>query len=99
MRLSMRQIIAAWACCGLMGLGALLVEGRGDPVSAVFAGVHIPSRGGSTASALSIEDEFGEDVTDNVSVVSNRGEPFPYSRREVAESQRCWLRSFRWRLL
>jgi hypothetical protein len=95
----MREILAAWACCGLVGLGALLVEGHGRPATAVYAGVHIPARGGSTAPGLSVADEFADDASDDAGTISNRGEPFLYSRQEVAESQGCWLRSFGRRML
>ena len=95
----MREILAAWACCSLVGLGALLIEGRSRPPIAVYTGVHIPVRGGSTASGLSIVEEFADDAREDAGTVSNRGGPSLYSRQEVAESQRCWLRSFGRRLL
>src|SRR5262249_20289289 len=80
-------------CCSLVGLGALLIEERGRPPIAVYAGVHIPARGGATAPALSIVEEFADDARDGAGTVSNRGGPSLYSRQEFAESQRCWLRS------
>jgi hypothetical protein len=85
----MREIFAAWACCGLVVLGALLVDSRGRPAIAVYAGVHIPGRVGSTKPALSVEDEFADDA----GTVPNRAEPSSLSRQEVAEFQRCrqWL--------
>jgi hypothetical protein len=95
----MREILAAWACCSLVGLGALLIEGRSRPPIAVYTGVHIPVRGGSTASGLSIVEEFADDARDDAGTVSNRGGLYLYSRQELAEGQRCWLRSFGRRLL
>jgi hypothetical protein len=95
----MREILAAWACCCLVGLGALLIEGRGRPPIAVYAGVHVPVRGGSTAPGLSIVEEFADDAGHDADIVSNGGGPSLYSRQEVAESQRCWPRSFGRRLL
>jgi hypothetical protein len=95
----MREILAAWACCCLVGLGALLIEGRGRPPIAVYAGVHVPVRGGSTAPGLSIVEEFADEASDHAGTVSDRGGPSLYSRQEVAESQRCWLPSFGRRLL
>ena len=95
----MREILAAWACCSLVGLGALLVAERDRTAIAVYAGVHIPARSGSTAPGLSIVAEFADDARDDAGTVSNRGGPSLYSRQEVAESQRCWLRSFGRRLL
>jgi hypothetical protein len=95
----MREILAAWACCSLVGLGALLIAERDRTAIAVYAGVHIPARSGSTAPGLSIVEEFADDARGDAGTVSNRGRPSLYSRQEVAESQRCWLRSFGRRLL
>ena len=95
----MREILAAWACCSLVGLGALLIAERDRTALAVHAGVHIPARSGSTAPGLSIVEEFADDAREDAGTVSNRGGPSLYSRQEVAESQRCWLRSFGRRLL
>ena len=95
----MREILAAWACCSLVGLGALLIAERDRTAIAVYAGVHIPVRGGSTAPGLSIVEGFADDARDDAGTVSNRGGPSLYSRQELAESQRCWLRSFGRRLL
>ena len=95
----MREILAAWACCSLVGLGALLIAERDRTAIAVYAGVHIPARSGSTAPGLSIVEEFADNASDDADTVSNRGGPSLYSRQEVAESQRCWLRSFGRRLL
>jgi hypothetical protein len=95
----MREILAAWACCSLVGLGALLIAERDRTAIAVYAGVHIPAQSGSTAPGLSIVEEFADDAREDASTVSNRGEPSLDSRQEVAESQRCWLRSSGRRLL
>jgi len=95
----MREILAAWACCSLVGLGALLIAERDRTAIAVYAGVHIPARSGSTAPGLSIVEEFADDAREDAGTVSNRGGPSLYSRQEVAESQRCWLPSFGRRLL
>ena len=86
----MREILAAWACCSLVGLGALLIAERDRTAIAVYAGVHIPARSGSTAPGLSIVEEFADDAREDAGTVSNRGEPSLYSRQEVAESQSCW---------
>ena len=96
---STREILVAWACCGLVGIGALLVETPSGPASTVYAGAHIPGRGAPTTSILSVEDEFADDASDNAGIVSSGAEPSAYSAQQVAESQRCWLRSFAHRLL
>jgi hypothetical protein len=95
----MREILAAWVCCALMALGALLVEGRSGPAIAVYAGVHIPGRGRSTTPELSTVDEFAGDARDDADTVSNRGQPSLYSKQEVTEFPRCRLGSFSRRLL
>jgi hypothetical protein len=46
-----------------------------------------------------VEDEFADDASDNAGIVSSGAEPSAYSAQQVAESQRCWLRSFAHRLL
>ena len=96
---STREILVAWACCGLVALGALLIETRSHPANAVYAGAHIPGRGVSTASTLSVEDEFADDASDDAGIVSSNAEPSAYFEQQVAESQGCWLRSFARRLL
>jgi hypothetical protein len=95
----MREILAAWACCSLVGLGALLIAERDRTAIAVYAGVHIPARTGATTPGLSIAEEFADDAPEDAGTVSNSGGPSLYSRQEVAESQRCWRRSFGRRLL
>ena len=95
---SMREILAAWACGGLVVLAALLVESRGAPTVAVYAGVRIPGQVGQTEPNLSIADEFA-DARDDAGTVSDSAEPPLYPKQEVAESQSCWLRSFVHRLL
>jgi ATP-dependent protease HslVU (ClpYQ) peptidase subunit len=84
----MREILAAWACCSLVGLGALLIAERDRTAIAVYAGVHIPARSGSTAPGLSIVEEFADDAREDAGTVSNREEPSLYSPQEVAKSQR-----------
>lgn len=96
---STREILVAWACCGLVALGALLVETPSHPANPVFTGVHIPGRSVSAASTLSIEDEFADDGSDDAGIVASNADPPGDSEQRVAESQRCWLRSFARRLL
>jgi hypothetical protein len=96
----MREILAAWACCSLVGLGCPTYRAKRDRTAiAVYTGVHVPARSGSTAPGLSIVEEFADDAREDAGTVSNRGKPSLYSRQEVAESQRCWPRSFGRRLL
>ncbi|HXP04837.1 MAG TPA: hypothetical protein VN808_12000, partial [Stellaceae bacterium] len=67
----------------------MLVETPSGPASAVYAGAHIPGRGASTASTLSVEDEFADDASDDAGIVSSGAEPSASSEQRVAESQRC----------
>ena len=96
---STREILVAWAFCGLVGFGALLVEAPSGPARAVYAGAHIPGRGASTASTLSVEDQFADDASDDAGIAPRNAEPAAFSGQQVAESQRCRLRSFAGRLL
>jgi hypothetical protein len=101
-RSSMREILAAWAFCGLVGVGGLLADvgdADRDPGTAAYAGVHIPGRSGPSVPALSIEDEFAGNADDDIGAVSNSGEPPTYSSQEVAEYRRCWLGRIAHRLL
>lgn len=94
-----REILIAWACCGLVALGALLAETPNRPANAVYAGAHIPGRGVPTTPTLSVEDEFADDASDDAGIVARNAEPSADSEQQVAESQRCRLRSFARRLL
>lgn len=66
--LSLRAVLAAWACCGLVALGALFLTtiGSNEPPSASpYAGARIPSAtGGDPPSAWAEDDRddvAGED--------------------------------------
>jgi hypothetical protein len=96
---SMREILAAWAFCGVVGFGALTVIGHRESGIAEDTRVHIPDRLGSAHPGLSVADEFADDASDAVSTASNSEEPSVYSRQDVAESSRCRLRLFGRRLL
>jgi hypothetical protein len=98
----MREILAAWAFCGVVGLGGLLVDAddiRRDPGNSAYAGVQLPSRGGTIAPALSIEDEFADLADGDAGSASNSADPAIYSRQEFADDQRCWLSRIAHRLL
>jgi hypothetical protein len=97
-----REMLAAWAFCGVVGLGGLLVDTgdhHHDPGTSVYTGVRFPGRGGSTTSALSIEDEFADIADDDIGNASNSAGPAIYSRQEVADDHRCWLSRLARRLL
>jgi hypothetical protein len=96
---SMREILAAWAFCGVVGFGALTVIGHRESGIAEDTRVHIPDRLGSAHPGLSIADEFADDAGYAASTASHNGELSVYSRQEAAESGRCRLRSFARRLL
>ena len=96
----MREILAAWAVCGLVGLAALTLTGHRDPGIAVAARAHIADRLGSTHPGVSIEDEFADTANDAASIASSSEKPSVYPRQDVvAKSGRCRLQSFAHRLL
>jgi hypothetical protein len=98
---SAREILAAWVCCGLIGVGSVLLDvpnqGRSG-TQGVYAGVQIPGAGRSVRSDRSIADEFadlsdvpGERAVDSMLASGSADEP--------ANAQQCWLRSVVRRLL
>jgi len=95
---SARDVVAAWVCCGLVGLGALALASRGDPAPAIYAGVHVPGPVASTQPALSIADEFADlgDVPDEESPGTALAAA---SATEPVKAQQCWLRSVVHRLI
>jgi hypothetical protein len=98
MRRTTREILAAWAFCGLVGLGALALASGGGPAAAVDGGARIPGQTRPAASGLSIADEFGDDA-DSVADARSASPPqSAYSGQQLAESQRCRLFPFirRW---
>jgi hypothetical protein len=91
MRRTTREILAAWAFCGLVGLGALALASSGGPAAAVDGGVRIPGQTRPAASGLSIADEFG-DVADSIADARSVSPlPSAYGGQQLAESQRCRL--------
>jgi hypothetical protein len=59
-RISLREVVAAWACCGLVALGAFLgaaVDRRKEAPLAMFARVHIPASGAMSVRAAHPGDE------------------------------------------
>lgn len=59
-RVSKREIAAAWACCGVVIVGAFLAglgHGRDDPAIAFYAGAHIPGGGGQRPREPDVDDE------------------------------------------
>jgi hypothetical protein len=92
----MREVLAAWICCGVVGLGAALlggVDNRGDSLPAPYSGTHIPGRGAAIANALSVEDEFADAGTkpadDLDGNIVEGGARWP---QLLAEAPRCWAR-------
>jgi hypothetical protein len=95
---SAREVLAAWACCGLVVIGALALASRGGPAPAIYAGVHLPGPMASTQPALSIADEFADlrDVPDEESPGTALAAA---SATEPVKAQQCWLRSVVHRLI
>jgi hypothetical protein len=91
MRRPLREIIVAWAFCGVVGLGTLMFVSSGNLATAVYPGVHLPHHSASLATGLSIADQFAEDT---VEVSDGPPAPEPSTarpERQVAEAAKCWL--------
>jgi hypothetical protein len=83
----MREIIAAWACCGLVVFGAFPLGaggGRDDPKIAVYAGVHIPAGGGPRTRSMDDEDSADDDTAGDIGAFSAGKGPLVCSRHTVA---------------
>jgi hypothetical protein len=89
-KVSLRDLAAAWACCGFVALGALLigsVDRRHDAADAVYAGARIPSDGGSRRNMRS-EEEADDDATEDLpDSIETKGSPSCPTREVVAYSK------------
>jgi hypothetical protein len=88
LRISVRDVAAAWICCGLVALGALLAESgspRVDTPIASYAGVHIPSRNGWNAHDIYPGSSL-DDPADGSLITDANGEDSSFcSTLDVAE--------------
>jgi len=99
-RPSAREMLAAWICCGLIGVGGFVlmsVDHNRSGTPSVYAGSRIPGSSEPMSSDRSVEDEFADlhDLPD-VNLVNVAATENPPRRSEV---QQCWLRSAVRRLL
>ncbi len=86
-RISPREIVAAWACCGLVALGAMLAEAvdrRDSSPVAAYAGVRIPSGGGMSARNMRSEDGSDDAADEGMTTYANREEAFICSTHDPA---------------
>jgi len=94
-RLSAREILAAWVCCGLIGLGGLLLDthqhGRAG-TQTVYTGIQLPGAGRLEPSDRSIADEFA-DAGDLPSENSVDTALVSRAANAPVEVRQCWLRS------
>jgi hypothetical protein len=82
---SKREIAAAWACCGLVLLGAVLADlgdGRDDSATAAYAGVHIPGGAGRLPRGPDVEDESDGNSLGELGPIRNNAEPIVVSSAE-----------------
>lgn len=84
-RPSAREIAAAWACCGVLIVGAFLVSlghRRDDPATAVYAGAHIPGGGGQRPRGPDVDDESDGKLLAEIGRFSGHSETIVISSAE-----------------
>lgn len=100
----MRDVLAAWVLCCLVGLGGLLLAEAADShrsVPGTYAEVRIPGRGPIADSHLSIADEFA-DATERGDLVAGDREGRELTRLATSPApapRHCWIDNLRRRLL
>jgi hypothetical protein len=97
----MREILAAWVCCGAVAFAAVSMTKHRDHATAAYAGVMLPDRLASKRPETSIEDEFADDAdVADTSVAVNEAPAPPDPPQDVAAVARiCRLRLLAHRLL
>jgi hypothetical protein len=76
MRISLREVAVAWACCGFVALAALLgaaVDRRKEASLAMHAGVHIPGSGRMSVRSVPAGDESNDTADRETEPCFNRG--------------------------
>jgi hypothetical protein len=84
-RVSKREIAAAWVCCGVVIVGAILADlgaGRDDSAAAAYAGAHIPGGAGQRLRGPDVDDESGGSLLAEIGTFSNNAEPIVISSAE-----------------
>ena len=91
---SRREIAAAWACCGVVIVGAFLASlghRHDDPAITTYAGAHIPGGGGQRPRGPDVDDEADGNVLAEIGALPNNAEPIVVSSAErptIAEPAR-----------
>jgi hypothetical protein len=84
---SKREIAAAWACCALVMLGAILADlgdRRDDSTTAAYAGAHIPDGAARGTREPDAEYDTEEDQAGAVGSFANQAEPVAISSAELS---------------
>src|SRR5258708_3295016 len=79
------EIAAAWACCGVVIVGAFLASlghGCDDPATAVYAGAHIPGGGGQRPPAPDVDDQSDGNVLADIGTFPHNAETIGISSAE-----------------
>ena len=85
-KLSFGEIAAAWVCCGILALGAFLVDSSGarnDPAAAFYAGARIPGGAGERPPGPDAEDEPDGRSTAGMGAFPSDPEPVVVSSAEA----------------
>jgi hypothetical protein len=91
---SVREIIAAWVFCTVLGVASLAVvqldHGRRSSDGAAVA-AHMPGGKGWTTAHLSVADEFADDETDDLANTLGTDARRVYADGKTLRQQICWL--------
>lgn len=77
-KLSLREIAAAWVCCGVLAAGAFLVNsggGRDASATAAYAGAHIPDGAGRQPREAQAGDEPDDKPAGTIGMFANDAAP------------------------
>lgn len=87
--ISSREVVAAWAGCIVVALGAYMATAASsrDDSCAAQVGVHIPGRGVVTIRDNAIPDPFDDEADKATKVASNTDKPaLPWRTASIEES-------------
>ena len=84
---SRREIAAAWACCGLVMLGAILADlgdRRDGSATAAYAGAHIPGGAGRPAREPQADYDPDDKPAGEIGLFANDAAPVAISSAETS---------------
>ncbi len=83
---SKREIAAAWACCGLVLLGAILADlgaRPDDSAAAAYAGAHIPGGAGRLPRGPQPDDDPDDHPAGEIGLFANDAAPVAIASTEI----------------